>query len=83
MLCSTFYSILCSPMCVSCSALRAEEKRSYGVVETPATDSVNLKLKHLGSRKLLLHWVGLFVVELRIGSVAYFLALTDAMCIVT
>ena len=39
----------------------------------------NLKLKHPGSRKLLPHWVGPFIVERRIGPVAYRLALPDSM----
>lgn len=42
-------------------------------------NSLNLKLKHLGSRRLLPHWVGPFTIEHRIGPVAYHLKLPDSM----
>ena len=36
MLCNSFHSILCSPVCIPCPAVRAEEKRFCRVAESPA-----------------------------------------------
>ena len=54
----------------------------YEEREQVLLNSHNLKLKHLGSIKLLPHWVGPFPVECRIGLVVYPLELPDSMHIV-
>ena len=72
--------------CGNAAIARGIAAMPFGIAATPQyfpdVNSRNLKLKHLGSKKLLPRWVGPFTIERRIRPIAYRLALLNSMCTV-